>query len=138
MAGTISVSSRSSDVIGKGSSRKCVEKVVIDWVADAAAATVPDLVLELQGFIIKAITNPGATAPTDNYDITLGGPEDSALDVLGGALLNRDTANTEQVYPLITGAVIPVFVSGSHTLSIANNAVNSASGRIVLYLVDSL
>lgn len=125
-----------------GESKRC-EIVTVDWVADAAAATIPDLSIDLRGYVAKIITNPGSTAPTALYDITLVDPEDSALDVLAGAIINRATATTEQVYPAIAGAPgtvssFPVFLAGTYTIKIANNSVNSATGRIVFYMVDEV
>lgn len=139
MAGTISVTSDSLENEGY-SSRKHVRKVTVDWVADAADGSVPTLSLvNLYGYCLKVITNPGATAPTDNYDIILGDPADNALDALAGALANRDTANTEQVYPTASGSTIPVYLTkGDYVLTITNNAVNSATGRVILVLADSL
>lgn len=138
-AGTIT---KSSDVIsnyGFADPVKRVRVVTVAWTADASAATVPTLSLALKGYLIKVVTNPGATAPTDNYDITLGDPEDSALDAANSTLLNRDTANTEQVYPVLGSTpVIPVFLSGTYSLAVTNNSVNSATGRIIFYLVDHL
>lgn len=137
MAGTISAS-RASTNLSKSVNSKRVEKVTVDWTADAADASVPTLSLDLHGFIVKVVTNPGATAPTANYDIALGSPEDSTLDALATLLNNRHTTTSEQVYPLISGAATPIFVSGTHVLAITNNAVNSATGSIVFYLVESL
>jgi hypothetical protein len=142
MAGSTSVS-RSFAEYSKGSKSKRVEKISVSWTADASNGSVPDTSIAMHGYIVKAVTNPGSTAPTSNYDITLGDPDDSALDVLGGALGNRHTSTTEQVYPLIAGApgtvtAQPVFVSGTHTLAIANNSVNSATGAIHFYLVDEI
>lgn len=137
MANSSISSVRSMEKFGKDIMRH-VEKVTIDWVADDADGSVPALSLPLAGFLLKAITNPGSTAPTANYDIALGDPEDSALDAFAGALQNRHTTTTEQVYPLVTGAAIPIFLSGTYSLALTNNSVNSATGRIILYLVDSL
>lgn len=57
--------------------------VLVSWVADAADHTVPDL--NLIGFdgmwLCSVITNPGTTAPTDDYDIYL---KYDGADILGG------------------------------------------------------
>ena len=111
-----------------------VRRIQVDWVADAAAATVPDTVLpSLEGTLFVLTTNPGAVAPTDNYDLTL--IDDEGADRLQGLGANRDTANTESV-PLVygTGAIPPV-VDGDEVLTLkwAGNAVNSATGRVILY-----
>lgn len=42
-------------------------------------------------------TDPGATAPTDNWDLTV--ENGDSVDILGGNGLNRDTANTEHAAP---------------------------------------
>ena len=65
-------------------------------------------------------TNPGAVAPTADYDIVLNDVD--GLDVAGGALLNRHTSVTEKVY---LGAGYPV-ASGAWTWTVTGNLVNSA------------
>lgn len=139
MAGSISVTSDSIVNVGY-SDKKRVRKVVIDWTGDASDGTVPNLTVKnLYGYVVKAITNPGSTAPTANYDIALGDPEDSSLDALGSALANRHTSTTEQVYPTVSGAAIPIWLDkGDYTLSISNNSATSATGRIILYLTDEI
>jgi hypothetical protein len=135
MAGTNTLTSRVRREFGKAE-RRGVEIVTVDWVADASAATVPNLTITLDGYLVKVVTNPGSTAPTDLYDITLGDPEDSNLDAAGGLLANRATTTTQQVYTLVSGASSPLLLAGDYTLAISNNAVNSASGRIIFYLTD--
>lgn len=111
--------------------------LTISWTADAAAATVPATALittgvgsrGTSGFIItQVITNPGSVAPTDNYDITL--VDADGFDIMGGALVDRDTANTERAVPAVVNAIIP----GTVTFTLANNAVNSATGTVMIYL----
>lgn len=111
--------------------------VTVDWVsaADGSASGT----IDLEGTIEKVVTNPGATAPTDNYDITLVDAE--GHDVAEGALANRDTANTESAYPVKeitvggTGTdrvARPAFHSGPVTFTVAN-AGDSKVGRAVIY-----
>jgi hypothetical protein len=124
MAGTVTVTHSKFGVI---------RRIVADWVADAAAATVPDTVLpNFEGRILELTTNPGAVAPTDNYDVTLIDEEGSdRLQALGA---NRDTANTETVPIVYSGSTIhpPVGLYEALTLKLAGNAVNSATGRIII------
>ncbi len=124
--------------IGKGSQRINCEVITTDWVASSTDATVLTLDVVLKGYLLKVVTNPGSTAPTDNYGIALKDPEDANLDAAGSLLLNRHTTTTQQLYPTVTGAATPLFLCGTYGLAITNNSVNSASGRVVLYLVDSL
>lgn len=117
--------------------------VTIDWVADDTNATVPDGVFDTTDMVdilgrcaTMAITNPGTTAPTDNYDITV--EDDQGCDIYGGALTNRDTALSEQTAPIFLAPAAfartrrrPI-ISNSLTFKLANNAVNSATGTCVL------
>jgi len=111
-----------------------IRKVVATCVADAADGSFPATALPaIEGRILALATNPGATAPTDNYDITL--VNQHGYDVLQGVGANRDTANTEQVPVLYTstGTHPAVDETDTLTLTIANNAVNSAIVVIELY-----
>ena len=79
------------------------------------------------------ITNPGTTAPQDNYDITL---TSEGADMLLGGGANRDTANTEIAFVESNGAH-PVY-AGTDTLvlNVTGNNVNSATSVIKLYFVE--
>jgi hypothetical protein len=131
MAGTIATTSREWIEIGGGAQTKRVEKIVIDWTADAADGSVPDLSISLKGFIVQAVTNPGATAPTDNWDIAIKTSEGASIT--GSNLENRDTATSEAV---VFSA--PPLADGTMTISTSGNSVNSATARLVLYIADSL
>jgi hypothetical protein len=115
---------------------KNVGKVIIDWVSDSAAGSVSQLSDKpIFGEILRITTNPGATAPSDDYDITI--LDEDGVDVALATLGNRDTANTETVYPSVTttGTKTDVLMSvaGRITLTIAN-AGNSKTGRVTIYL----
>ena len=85
---------------------------------------------DITGWIVIVETDPGATAPTDNYDITL--VNGNSRDVMGGALANRDTANTEAVLPTISSISTPVFNEGPLTITVTN-AGNSKTAEILIY-----
>lgn len=111
-----------------------LRRIQVDWTADAADGSVPNTVLPaFEGRIIALETNPGAVAPTDNYDLALTNGE--GADKLAGAGANRDTANTEAAAVAFASTSIPVPVDRDETLTLAisNNAVNSATGRVVIY-----
>jgi hypothetical protein len=110
-----------------------VRRLVVDWVADAADGTIPDTVMpRFEGRLFELHTNPGATAPTDNYDITLVDAE--GIDRLQGVGVDRDTANTEQAIVVFPASTIHPVVSRSDvlTLKFAGQAVHSATGRVIL------
>lgn len=123
MAGTVVLSSQRSEG-------------VIRWArflatGDAANGSFPPVTLRslnvhIDGTIIGIETNPGTTAPTDNYDITLVDPD--GLDRLGGAGLDRDTATTE--YAAVGRSSAP---DETLTLTWANNSVNSATIELIIY-----
>jgi len=79
------------------------------------------------GKIITLVTNPGATAPTDNWDLTV--LDSDSEDVLVGAGIDRDTANTELVGEASLGAV----ANSKLTLSIANAGAEK-TGVTYLYI----
>lgn len=131
MAGTLTVTRDPRRAPNEG---KKVERISIAWTSDASG-NADVSITNLYGFLIKAVTDPGATAPTDNYDITL--VDENSIDAAESALLNRDTANTETVYPVASGAQTPVFLCGTHTFTVAN-AGNAKDGVCVLYIIESL
>lgn len=90
---------------------------------------------KIKGWFLYAMeTNPGSTAPTDDYDIVVNDAD--GLDILGGVGANRDTANTEKVLPMIGGTATPVPIdTTSLVLAITNNAVNAATGTVKLCFV---
>jgi len=107
--------------------------------ADASAHTYPDTsttIGETAGYWLCSMeTDPGSTAPTDDYDITV----KSALgtDLLGGAGANRDETNTEIAYPTIdstSGQKGCVPINSALTLGISGNGVDSATTTIKLDL----
>lgn len=114
-----------------------VEKITIAWTANGSGAY--SQVVNFAGFIMSAVTDPGAApnAPTDNYDMTLN--DENGIDLLGGLGANRDTATTEEIFP---GAVmtdgtlqslIPRARNGDATLAITN-AGAAKRGILNLYI----
>lgn len=110
-----------------------IRRLVIDFTADAADGSVPSLALPaIEGTLLALETNPGATAPTDNWDVALNDGE--AVDRLHGAGANRDTANSE-LTPIVFAATAlhpPVAIDETLTLAISGNSVNSAVGRVII------
>lgn len=109
------------------------EKISVTWTSDGSG-NASGSIENLYGFVIKAVTDP-VDGPTDNYDITL--IDENGMDALNDALLNRDTTTTEQVYPGVTNASVPVFVFGTHTFTVAN-AGTTKSGTCVFYIIENL
>lgn len=116
MAGTTTVTRNSSNG---------VEKITFSWTSDGSGDA-DDATIHVSGEIARVVTNPGAAAPTDNWDAVLNDAD--GVDVLAGALANRDTANTEQSF---TDPVVAV--NGDLNL-VVSNAGDTKTGTVVLYV----
>jgi hypothetical protein len=117
----------------------------IDIVADSGDGSVDNITLgsssvalsdieqlRQKGYFLYAlVTDPGTTAPTDNYDITLNSvtPAGTAIDMLGGNGANRDEANTEYASMQVAYPV----TNTTMTLTVSNNSVNSAQIKVLLF-----
>jgi hypothetical protein len=111
-----------------------IREIKLAWTADDSDGSVPTETIEhISGWIFYAVTNPGATAPTDNYDITITTAADGQ-DIFGNELADRDTSNSEQVVPKIGNAYGAVYVDDTLTFTLTNNSVNDAVGVLkILY-----
>ena len=112
-----------------------IRKIVFTCTADASDGSFPSTALtaKIEGRLIALETDPGSTAPTDNYDIAI--TNGAGADVLQGLGANRDTANTETAQIVVSGTSLRPTVDESETLTLAitNNSVNSATIVITLY-----
>lgn len=113
-----------------------LRKVKWAWTADSVTGAIVDsttagevnkTTYKYTGEIVRLITNPGSTAPTDNYDVTI--LDDDGYDVLMGGGADRDTANTEQVLASSLGVVL----DSQLRLNIANCGTSKV-GEVILYI----
>ena len=111
-----------------------MKTIVLTCTADASDASFPETALteKIDGFLLAMESNPGGTAPTANYDITL--EDGDGLDVLGGAGANRHTSTSEMAgLPFGTYFHWPVSPEQTYTLKITNNSNNSAITVVTLF-----
>lgn len=117
--------------------RGSVNVAVVSWTSDGSGAATETV--ELDGQIIKVTTNPSATAPDDNYDITL--VDEDGIDIAQGLLANRHTTNSQEVYLFeeatlggtgTDAAALPVYHSGAVTFTVAA-AGDTKSGVARIY-----
>lgn len=110
-------------------------KVLIEWLADDNDGSVPDTVcndINTHGrYCILGVTDPGTTAPTASYDITI--VDEHGCDIFGGELNDRSASASEQTTPLIGSSYEGRIITGALTFKLANNSVNSAIGTCSLY-----
>lgn len=108
--------------------------ITIAWTAHTDGSYTSYLIQRpINGTLYMVETDPGTTAPQDNYTVTL--TNAGAIDVMGGAMADCDTANSEEWQPYFTNSASygarPVM--GRLTLAIADNNVNTALGTIYIY-----
>jgi len=106
--------------------------VTITWTDDTAGTTLainPTTYGIMGWYLVQAETNPGATAPTINYGITL--VSTSGLDLAVGSLLNRSDTATERVAVSGMKLIYPMVFEG-FTFTLSGNAVNNATGTLKL------
>jgi hypothetical protein len=101
--------------------------ISLDWIA-ATDGTFTSYVLKspTPGCLFYVITNPGSPAPTDNYDITV--LNSDGIDMAGGQLVDRDTANSEDVKLATVRCSYDTV-----TVTISNNSEALAAGTIRLF-----
>lgn len=104
-----------------------IKKIKFEWVSATDGTATGTTKGTYNGEIIELVTDPGATAPTDNYDITINDADGN--DVLAGAGADRDTANTEYKLRSALGCVC----NSTLTLNITN-AGDSKVGTAYLYI----
>jgi hypothetical protein len=113
---------------------RAVKYVQWNWTSDGSTGAVSGgaalTSFSISGQVLRVTTDPGATAPTDNYDGVINDAD--GFDVAGGLLANRDTANTESVVPLADAGGSLYTVDGTLELVISN-AGNSKIGTVRLY-----
>lgn len=106
---------------------KTGERVTIPWTSDGSGNYTESMVL--RGWLVEIQTDPGATAPTDNYDIKL--KDSNSVDVLADLALNRDTATTEFIPTPGSGITILKYLNGTYTFDVSN-AGAAKTGTAVL------
>ena len=113
-----------------------IDVATITWVASASDGTFSNYTLPIGvgkwskgGCLFEAKTMPGATAPTDNYDITV---LNGTIDMAGGQLANRSSSAAQDI------RITTIFcIEGQGTtppiITISGNSVHSATGVIKLW-----
>ncbi len=109
--------------VAYGAKTNKIKTVTFTWTSATGGAVTQAFFMD--GAIVRMVTNPGATAPT-TYNITL--VDADGIDLLAGEGANRDTSNSEQVFPTNTP-----FHNGTVTFTIAA-AGDEKDGVCTLYL----
>lgn len=117
-----------------------VAVVELSCTGDSSDGSVPntDITARMSGRLLALETNPGSTAPTSNYDITI--VDANGHDVLEGVGANRHTSSTEKVSIVFSGTSVnpPVAADDVLTFKVANQNVNNATYIVRVYVLGSL
>lgn len=106
---------------------------VLDWTAHTDGSfTNATTRWAVDGYVFMVIVNPGATAPTGSYDVTL--LDSDGMDIMGGELANLSATVTAQFVPKIDSVYGTRFVRGPLTMTLSGNSVNGAVGEIIIYI----
>jgi len=98
------------------------------WTSDASGNVSGNTKQLPYGYVIRVETDPGSTAPTDNYDVTL--LDTGGIDIIQGVGADRDTANTET-----TNFSSPLWHDGSRVVDLTiANAGNAKVGVLTLWI----
>lgn len=115
--------------------QKSFKVVKLAWKAAPSGVKANETIPAVKGRLALVVTNPGSTAPADNYDLYIKDAE--GVDVLNAAGENRDTANSEQVVPKIgTDAYAPRPVYGPLTFSVSATTNADCTGEVLLYYYE--
>jgi len=108
-------------------------RLELSWTANATGSVEGISTKQINGTIYGVETDPGTTAPTNSYDITL--KDQYGLDIMGGALEDRSAEGTQfiQPYNATQGTYISMPNHGALDFSLSNNVVDSATGKTVIY-----
>jgi len=119
-----------------------ITRVIGTWTSDDTTGAVSGTTAnKISGRLVKAVTDPGAAAPTANYDIVL--TDSESVNVLTGCdddLQNRHTTTTEETYFFVLDTDATPLAKAQHpavcsVLTVAvTNAGNSKNGVIYLYV----
>lgn len=121
-----------------------VRMLTITWACATGAATIVatdtdnNISSRIFGWwAFMAVTDPGTTAPTDNYELVLN--DAAGAKIFGGSTDACDTSNSETWIPLLAGTAGadgnygPRFISSAITFDITSNSNNGANGIAYVY-----
>jgi|GEM_PF-1556299 len=115
---------------------KSFQVIKAAWTAAADGSKANATIPAVKGRLLMIVTDPGATAPADNYDLTI--LDQYGVDVAGGTLANRDTANSEAVQPL-AGTLAWSYgrpIKGPLTVTFTAQANANCDGEIYLFVAE--
>jgi len=72
-----------------------IDKIVFAWTSDSTGTVTGTTTARYTGAVGRVIFDPGAPAPSDNYDIAI--YDQNSYDILANRGLNKDSLATSQI-----------------------------------------
>lgn len=116
-----------------GVALRAMHKLKIAWTSAAGGGVTQVTTAKVSGYLVRCVTKPGATTPSDLYDLVI--EDEDGVDILAGGGANRSNSSNEQICPLLS-SVMPVSVRKSTLTVKITNAGDSKTGTIILYFDD--
>lgn len=109
-----------------------IEEHLWTWTADDATGAITAEPSEevITGWVMQAEVDPGSTAPTALYDITI--TNSGGADIFGTELNELSATEYEFFVPYVNGTNREVWVNSILTFNATGNSVNSATGTLKL------
>jgi len=111
------------------SSHATIRYVQWSWTSDASGDVSGTDTVVVSGVALRWATNPGSTAPTDDYDIVVN--DEDSIDIANGGLGNRDTSTSEHFIP--GGDADPGAAFVGKLSLVVSNAGNAKEGVLRMY-----
>lgn len=124
-----------TQVWSKPEQRSALVILTATWVTDGAGALTAVAVTgtaNKYGYFLYAITDPGATTPDANYDVSI--KDANGVDIFGQALYNRSDTATEVAEPAIRWFY---WDGEALTFDILDNTAAAGNGVVKFYLLMS-
>lgn len=126
--------STGSSTVFEISTATAVKMIEFSWASSSGGIAYDTTTAYYTGKIVGVMTNPGANAPTDDYDVELIDVDVNDEDVLGGNGLNRDTANTEFVTEANSGAVVNSRIALKVTNAGDSKGYLNGNNKIIIWI----
>lgn len=110
-----------------------IDVYTLTCTSHASAGTVTATITDMEGMLLRVVTDPGSPAPDDNWDFTLS--DANGIDVCATEGNNRSTSSSQDFCPFVGDGTnyIPTTLQGTLTLA-ASNMNNSKAAVFKFYL----
>lgn len=106
-----------------------IDKIVFAWTSDSTGTVTGTTAARYTGAVGRVIFDPGAPAPSNNYDVAI--YDQNSYDILKSRGYNKDSLTTSQIDSMFSA------VANSKLMLVVVNAGDSTSGVVTLYIIPT-